>query len=406
MFDYKILKIMISEELLQLIIESQSRPLLENLVKREQSIPESKHRAVIVTGIRRCGKSTLLKSLNRASDSLFINFEDPRLEGFSVNDFFKLEKIAETQKSKNFIFDEIQNVTGWEKYVNTAVERGLKIYITGSNAKLLSKELGTKLTGRYLQVELFPFSYNEFLNQQESHPSLASFESYIETGGFPEYLLYQEPDYLRTLLTDIIYRDIVVRRNIRHKSTLMRLATYLMSNSGKEFSYNKLTKLLEIKSVRTTIDYIDYLSETYLFEELPLYTHSIRKQIANPKKIYAIDTGMIRSNSLSLSKDFDRLLETSVYQFIRRTFVSVKYYKSGKSECDFICEGNDGSLTAIQVCSKLNELNLEREINGIKDAMEEIGILKAMIITQDQEDKIEGIPVIPVWKWMSTLIVP
>jgi len=147
---------------------------------------------------------------------------------------------------------------------------------------MLSRELGTRLTGRYKQIELFPFSYNEFLRFKNLSPGESSFESYFQFGGFPEYLENQDQEYLRTLLRDILTRDVAIRRNIANENHLIRLGVFLASNIGKEFSYSRMANLLEIKSVRTLIDYCDFLEESYLFDLIPMYSTSIRKQVANP----------------------------------------------------------------------------------------------------------------------------
>ncbi len=392
---------MITLELIRTVLDSQKKTFPIRLVQRDLIVPESKHRAIILSGIRRCGKSTLLRNDQQGPETLFINFEDPRLEGFSNQDFYKLESIAEASGQSIFVFDEIQNIPGWERYVNAAIEQGKSIYITGSNASMLSKELGTKLTGRYQQLELFPFGYQEYLDAVDSLPSSESFTNFLTDGGFPEYLIFKEADYLRTLFSDIILRDIVVRRNIRNEKTLMQMAIFLMSNTGKLFSYNKLSSLLEIKSVRTTIDYLNYLKEAYLFETVSLYTPSIRKQISNAKKIYAIDTGMARANSISMSPDLGRMLETIVFQFLRKNNRQIYYYTQDRSECDFLVKSETGELKAVQVCAKLTEKNLNLELLGLKNAVENTEASEGMILTLDQEDELDGFPVIPCWKWMS-----
>ncbi|MFH1297022.1 MAG: ATP-binding protein [Bacteroidota bacterium] len=394
---------MIPEDLLNYIICDQaaaSRPV--HLIKRLKTELSETKRIAIFTGVRRCGKSTFLKQLfQENSTSLFINFEDPRLEGFEVNDFYKIEKIAEKEGKTLFIFDEIQNVPEWERYVRAANEMGKKIYITGSNASMLSRELGTKLTGRYRQTELFPFDYNEYLSFRACSPGKDSFDRYLQEGGFPESLAENDSDYLRTLLKDIIIRDIAVRRKIRNESLLVRLAVFLLSNTGKEFSYNRITQLLHIRSVRTTIDYCDFLHESYLVDMVPRFSYSVRQQQGNPKKVYAIDTGLSKANSLSLSSDEGRLLENAVYLHLRRSGDSIEFYKDEKSECDFLVRGPFHKSLAIQVCHHLNEENLSREIAGLKNARSRMKGIKGAIITLDQEDTLAGFPVIPAWKWLS-----
>ena len=394
---------MIPEDLLNYVISDQasaSRPthLIERL---NTELPET-NRITIVTGVRRCGKSTFLKQLFHSnSASLFINFEDPRLGSFEVNDFYKIEKIAAKEEKSLFIFDEIQNVPDWEKYVRAANEMGNKIFITGSNASMLSRELGTKLTGRYRQTELFPFNYSEYLAFRKLSAGKDSFVRYLHEGGFPESLAENDPDFLRTLLNDIITRDIAVRRKIRNESLLLRLAVFLLSNTGKEFSYNRMTQLLQIRSVRTTIDYFDFLHESYLIDMIPRFSYSVRQQQGNPKKVYAMDTGLSRANSLSLSSDEGRMLENAVYLHLRKSGESIEFFKDEKSECDFLIRGKINEPLAIQVCHHVDDQNVSREITGLKNAMIQSKIIKGAIITLDQEDSLDGFMVIPAWKWLS-----
>ncbi len=392
---------MILEEQLKIITEEQAvAHKLERYVKRCTGLQNASNRILVVSGVRRCGKSTLLQhNFGLQKNSININFEDPRLEGFELNDFYKIEKIANQTGKDIFIFDEIQNIPEWEKYARSAHDRGKKIYITGSNAGLLSKELGTRLTGRYKQVELFPFNYKEYLEYTDKKANKNTYKEFLFSGGFPEYLKEQNPEYLRTLLKDIVIRDIAVRRNIRNEHLLIRLAVFLLSNIGKEFSYNNITKMLQIKSVRSTIDYCDYLQESYLVEFIPRFSFSVKQQIGNPKKVYCIDTGMAKANTLSLSDDLGRMFENSVYLQIRNSTKDIRYYKDDKSECDFIVKNNNQQLTAIQVCWKLTPDNLEREIKGIKNALKTTKATKGVIITFNQEDNLAEIPVIPVWKW-------
>jgi predicted AAA+ superfamily ATPase len=204
-------------------------------------------------------------------------------------------------------------------------------------------------------------------------------------------------------LKDIIIRDIAVRRNIRNEHIVTRLAVHLLSNVGKEFSYNNITRLLEINSIRSTIDYCDYLSESYILELIPMYSTSIKRQIANHKKAYSIDNGMARANSLSFSEDRGRMLENVVFQHIRRTYHDIMYFKTQNSECDFLIREQDRILMAIQACWQVNEDNIQREVNGIKNAMKETQVKTGIIVTYDQEDQLEGINLIPAWKWLQSV---
>lgn len=392
---------MITRLLLSDIIRDQSaRISMKDWTKRDIEIPKDQKRIVIVSGVRRCGKSTLIRQKLLNKDALYINFEDPRLIDFTVDDFTQLEKIASETGKFRLLLDEVQNIEKWELYARSASEKGFHIYITGSNASMLSRELGTKLTGRYRQIELFPFNYSEFLSFHNLKRCLESFEIYFDTGGFPEYLEEKDDNYLRTLLRDIITRDIAVRRNITNENQLIRLAVHLLSNIGKEFSYNNVSKILEIKSVRTVIDYCDYLNESYVTDFIPQYSTSIKKQLVNPKKCYSIDPGLARANSMSFSKDYGRRLENFVYNKLRRENKEIYYYHSSGAECDFLVKQNEQIKLAIQACWEINNETIKREINGIKNALAETGANEGYIITHNQEDKLDGIKLIPAWKWM------
>ena len=396
---------MITEEILRAVIND-FQPLnpLKTIVKREKVIPLDSNRIVVVTGIRRCGKSTLLKSaFNDFIPVIFINFEDIRLEGFDKNDFQKIEQIALKENIRYLVFDEIQNVADWEKFVRSAHDKGFQIFISGSNASMLSRELGTHLTGRHLQLELFPFSFSEYLKSKSLVANADNFSLYLHEGGFPEYLQSNEEDYLRSLARDIVIRDIAVRRNIKNDHLLLRLLTFLMSNSGKEFSYNNIGRLLEIKSVRTTIDYCDFLKESYLIDLIPRFFYSIKQQQSNPKKIYTIDTAMAKSISLSFSEDNGRMLENSVFLMLKHFSVDIYYYKDEKSECDFLIKKENQIFMAVQVSWHLTADNLERELNGLKNAMKTCSVKNGFIVTMDQEDSFDGISAIPAWKFNDIL---
>ncbi len=393
---------MISKLVLSEIIKDQLESILKkHWIERDKDIPLKTKKIVIISGVRRCGKSTLIQQkLIKTGKALYLNFEDPRLINFTLDDFPRLENIAEETGKTLLLLDEVQNIDKWELYARMANEKGIPLYITGSNAGMLSRELGTRLTGRYKQIELFPFNYNEFLTFFNLERNSESFNQYFELGGFPEFLEEKDDEYLRTLLRDIITRDIAVRRKITNENQLIRLAVHLLSNTGKEFSYNNISKILEIKSVRTVIDYCDYLRESYLVDFIPRYSPSIKKQLVNPKKSYSIDPVFAKANSLSFSKDLGRRLENFVFNKLRRDFTEIYYFKESNSECDFMIKKNEQMVQAVQVCWEINNDNMAREINGIKNAMAETGALEGTIITNNQEDKLDGIDLIPAWKWI------
>lgn len=364
------------------------------------------HHVRILTGIRRCGKSTVLLQIARKySHFNYLSFEDPRLSTFRVNDFFKLEKVfAKAGSSDLFFFDEIQNVDGWEGYVRVLHDKKKKVIVTGSNAKILSKEMGTSLTGRQISLDVFPFSFPEYLAHFNLDAGVESFSGYFKLGGMPEFLNTKNKDVLLNLYNDLIYRDIVVRHSLRNPKVVRELGVYLASNIGKEFSYNNLSKAFDLGSSNTVASYISYFEDAYLFFTVPRFSYSLKQQVKNPKKIYGIDTGLVALLSMSFSKDLGRLLENLVFLHFKRLGKEVYYYRQ-KGECDFIIASGNKVEMAVQVCYDLNADNLPREENGLLEALNELDLSEGTILTFKQKDELqkEGktIRIIPVWEWMS-----
>ncbi|MGE0792677.1 MAG: ATP-binding protein [Candidatus Woesearchaeota archaeon] len=390
------------------IIESQ-RKFMSSLdlgVSREENVEIISSFATIITGIRRCGKSTFLNQLLHKNEKYYyLNLEDPRLEGFDLSDFNEVENIMYELYGKKgvFFFDEIQNIDKWEKFIRYLVDKKEKVILTGSNASLLSKELGTKLTGRHIQKEMFPFSYDEFLKLKKQKKSLQSFEEYFIKGGFPEYLKNNNQVVLNQLISDIVYKDVIVRFNIKNNVLLNKLALFLISNVGKEFSYNSLKNMFEVKSVQTIIDYIAFLENTYMLFTIPCFNYSYKKQQVNPKKVYSIDNGFSSVNTISFSKDKGRMLENIVFLNLRRKHKEIFYFKE-KKECDFLVKEKDKIILAYQVCYELTEQNKEREINGLVEALDKFNLKEGVILTLNQEQEFvvdsKKVKLIPVWKWL------
>jgi predicted AAA+ superfamily ATPase len=336
----------------------------------------------------------------------YFNFEDPKANHFELDDFQKLDELFEQEFGPHncYFFDEIQNVEQWELFVRTQLDRGKHFLITGSNASLLSKELGTRLTGRHLSVELFPFSYDEFLSFTKSVSGPETFNIYLKKGGFPEYLQFGRNEILQELLTDIIMRDIVVRHKLRSPKAIKELALYLISNIGVEFSYNKLAKTFNLGSTNSAISFVSYLEDSYLLFSVPKFSHSLKKQSVNPKKIYAIDNGLADVNSVSFSSNKGRMLENMVFLELRRHGKDIFYFK-GDKECDFVVKASNKIVHAIQVCYNLAEENKNREIGGLVEAMETFDLSEGLILTFDQLDTLKigekSLKVIPVWRWLN-----
>jgi hypothetical protein len=343
--------------------------------------------ALIITGIRRCGKSTLLFQLLREkfSNAFYLHFEDPRLAGFENDDFNRLSNEIVKRNPSVLFFDEIQLLENWELFVRHKLDEGYKVVITGSNATLLSKELGTKLTGRHLSVELFPFSYTEFLGFRKLKDTEKSVLEYLRKGGFPEYLKTENGFVLNQLLEDILYRDIAVRYAVRDVKSLKQLAVYLLSNIAKPVSASNLTKLFAIKSVSALLDYFGFLENAYIVQFLPMFSYSLKKQIRNPRKVYSIDLGLFTENSIVFSDENGRRIENAVYLHLRTEHREL-YYFHEKKECDFVVFEKGQPKELIQVCYDLTADNLERETSGLLAAMDYFNMPLGKIVTLKQKD--------------------
>jgi len=376
------------------VIESQKLNLekKDSGLKRDAlaTLPDLTSFALIVSGIRRCGKSTLLYQLlqQKYPNALYLNFEDPRLYEFDTADFRRLDEAIKLSGSKVLFFDEIQIIPEWERYIRQKLDEDYKIVITGSNASLLSRELGTKLTGRHITKELFPFSYHEFCTYQNLPYNKTSLLSYLDTGGFPEYVKQGVPEILSQLFDDILIRDIAVRYGVRDVKTLQRLAFYLLSNVAKLITGNRLKTLFDIGSTSTVMEYLSHLEYSYLLHFVPKFSYSLRKQIANPRKVYSIDTGLITVNSGSFSEDKGRRFENQIYLYLRQKYREIYYY-SEKNECDFVVVDNNRLKEAVQVCFELTPDNMNREVDGLIEVLTFFSAPEGTIVTIEQTDKIE-----------------
>ena len=371
---------------------------------------------IIITGIRRSGKSTILFDLkNDFKNAYYVNFDDDRLINFKVEDFQVLyELLIELfGDRKIFLFDEIQNVVGWERFVRRLHNNRKKVYITGSNATMLSKELGTHLTGRHIAFSLFPFSFKEFLtfnkhkinNLTTSEKSKLKrlFNQYLKKGGFPEYLKTEKKEYLKFVYENILYKDIITRYNIKNEKALKEVVYFAISNIGKEISFNQLKKLTGLTSATTVKEYFSYLENAFLLFLIPRYDSSLKKQIYYNKKVYLIDTDFVDILGFRTSKDYGRLLENLVFIELKRRNKEIYFHKNNK-ECDFVIKKANKIIKAIQVTKELNDKNQEREIQGLLEAMKIHKLKTGLILTDDQEKefriKKKRIIVKPIWKWL------
>lgn len=400
-----------SQNIIASVLDSQKAELAKKPegLQREiaRDVPVIKNFATIITGIRRCGKSTLMLQLlkERKEKSLFLNFEDIRLSGFDASDFTRLNKEIEHRRVKILFFDEIQIIDQWELFINQKIDEGYQVFLTGSNASLLSRELGTHLTGRQLSVDLYPFSYIEFLAFNKLKNNVENFNQYLQLGGMPEYVKNRRGVILQQLVDDIIYRDIAVRHQIRNVNGLRELTVYLVSNIGKPVSARSLTGLFGITSTSTIIDYFAYLRDSYLIDFVPFFDYSIKVQSRNPKKVYTTDPGIYQQINTSFTDDLGRQLENAVYQHLRRGTGNIFYFKR-KGECDFVVLQKGKAVSCIQVCHEVDDINMNRELLGLRSALDFFGLKEGLIVTHNQSDhfEIEGLSVklIPAWQFIGS----
>lgn len=437
---------MINETILKEILVSQKKVFLnkKDLFKREilENFYEKYNKQkeiLIITGIRRVGKSSLMKlvwdefkSKQSLSDDqlLYFNFEDERLVGFDRKDFDKLLEAyyrlnSPSAGKKIFLFlDEVQNIKYWEKWLNRLFEEDkYKIFVTGSNATLLSSEMSSALTGRNIPVSLFPLSFYEyyvyFKNKALDAKSIYDLEQkvnikkalieYVKLGGMPEYLKTESAELIQEYFRDILSRDIVNRYNIKYKRGLKELAQLLLSNIGQIYSMKNLSKTIEIKNIGTIKNYLQYFENSFLFFEVPLFSYSYKKQIYNPDKIYAIDVAFFHNIAFKISENAGSIYENIVFlQLIRNPYNEVFYYKTKENfEIDFAVKRKNKIVSLVQVCYQLNNAKvIEREERALCAGMGELGIEEGIIINADIE-KVEKrgnrkINYIPLWKWLIT----
>ena len=381
--------------------------------------------AVVVSGMRRAGKSTLLKQVAlkyyNEKDYYYFNFEDERLlnlKGEDLNQLFEV-LVELFGEKKVFFLDEIQNVSNWEVFVRRMISKKYKFYITGSNASLLSQELATRLTGRSVVTEMYPFSFKEFLSFKrinvEANALLLTieraklkrnFQIFLREGGVPEYHKYSDPVILKTIYENIIYRDIVARHEIKDVRALRELSLYYLTNVGSLFTYNKLKKMLGLGSENTVKSYTGFLQDSYLMFELPRFSYSLRQQIMNPKKIYCIDNGIIGAVAFQFSKNRGKYLENLVYVELRRRGGELYYYHTvDGQEVDFLIKKGIKQKQLIQVTESLSDVNVrKREVGSLEKSMKELKIKKGMILTEDESESIKVgagvIDVKPIYQWL------
>lgn len=410
------------KELLKHVIFDQRERDLSPMVERDidQRLVKSPE-ILVISGIRRCGKSVLLQQIRsqQAEQDFYLNFDDERLINFKVDDFQTLYEafIELFGEQRTFYFDEIQNIAGWERFVRRLYDNGCKVFITGSNANMLSRELGTHLTGRYYQIELYPFSFIEFLKMKEISPKPEDFytttgksnlrrhfDEYLRTGGFPRYIQDMNSSYLSTLYENVIYKDVVTRNKLNGERELLEMMYYLASNATKRFSYNSLAKVVGIKHPDTVKNYLEYIESTYLLFQVMRFDWSVKKQIGYQKKAYFIDNAIINKVGFNATDNIGQLLENLVFIQLKRQNKEVYYHDDGV-ECDFVVREDGHISSAFQVTRSLGDAKTkQRELKGLLSALNAYNLSEGTILTADETEElvVEGkkINICPIWKWL------
>ena len=338
-----------------------------------------------ITGPRRAGKSVFCLELLKDKKFAYLNFDDKKMVGTDEDEVFKILKEV-YPNAQYYLFDEIQNLPGWELFINKLQRRDHNIILTGSNAKLLSGELATHLTGRFLEIEILPFSFAEYKMAKNG-----SIWDYLTDGGFPETVV--EPNdpkvYLPTLFDSIILNDVVERHKVKYAARITELASYVLANTAGTFTYSRLANSLEFPSVLTLQKYLSYLIQTYLFFELLRYSSKVKEQFKAPRKIYTIDNGFITSRAFATSPNYGKLCENAVFiELIRRGYrpgLDLFYYqtRNGK-EVDFILKRGYKVEQLIQACYSMDQTDTQkREESALKEAQEELSCKNSLIITGD-----------------------
>lgn len=426
----------LADQIKEIIADFHQRPL-PKVTSRNMLFEIVPHKIMAVTGVRRAGKTYFLYQIMQSlieggvskQNILYLNFEDDRLSGITVKELSKIlecyfELYPDKKKERAYIFlDEIQNIDEWERFVRRVHDsEDAQIFVTGSSAKLLSREIATSLRGRCINYEIFPFSLNEYLKHKniqinETSGSKAKiknvFSNYMKYGGFPEVVGYSERIWRKTLqdyISLILYRDVIERYQINNHSLVKYFIKHLLQNISSPLSVNKLFNDLKSQGFSVSKDtlhlYLSYIEDAYAFFTVPIFSNSLRVQQVNYRKLYCVDIGLSEASVLGITERQGALLENLVYIELRRDDLDeIYYYKTGSGqEIDFFVIHNKKRKQLIQVALNLDDsATRKRELGAIFEAMEELHLSSAMIITRDIEDHLSeskrDVEVIPFWKW-------
>ena len=398
-----------------------SRPYLERRSNQDMDLLLSSHLIKLITGPRRVGKSTQALLMLRNRNFAYLNFDNQQLlDTWDAN--LVMRMLDDVYPGYEYILlDEVQNLEAWDLWVSELYRLGKNLVITGSNAKMLSSEMATALTGKYLKVEMLPFSLEEFfdwnkldlsrLNPERQADASALMDDYMRNGGYPEVVASRQltRTYLDTLFDSIVWKDVAKRHSVRNVTDLNDLALYLVSNFCNPISANELTEELGFSSVNTTKKFMDYLHEPYLFYYLPRYNNKLKLMKKSPRKVYVVDNGFVAAKAFSLSDNLGRLLENQVFvELLRQGYDTDKtmfYYRSrNDKEVDFVLRKGTHIDRLVQVCYDMSNVKTEkREVDSLVECADELICSNLVIVTNNEERTIEKdgfrIDVVSVAKW-------
>ena len=398
--------------------ELMSRPYLKRRISQDIDLLLNSRLIKLITGPRRVGKSTQALLMLRDKNFAYLNFDNYSLLN-AWNSDLVMRMLDDVYPYYEYILlDEVQNLDGWDLWVSELYRLGKNLVITGSNARMLSSEMATVLTGKYIQVEMLPFSLKEFfdwnkldlhmLKPEDKTNSLVLTDDYLRNGGYPEVVASRQLtcNYLDTLFDSIIWKDVAKRHNVRNVTDLNNLAMYLVSNFCNPVSANDLTTELGFSSVNTTKKYMDYLHEPYLFYYLSRYNNKLKLMKKAPRKVYVVDNGFVASKAFSLSDNLGRLLENQVFiELLRRGYDvenTVFYYRSrNDKEVDFVLRKGTKIERLVQVCYDIsNPKTKKREVDSIVECAGELKCSNLVIVTNNDKLTIEKdgyrIDVVPI----------
>ncbi len=400
----------------------------EPYIERTVEIHKGDSRLIrMVIGPRRAGKSFFVTRHLMAQGTFgYVNFDDEEL-----NNAEKIPDILTAAAdlyagSKTLLLDEIQNIPGWELLVNRLARQGYSLYITGSNAHLLKKELATHLTGRHTVTTIFPFSFAEYLRTKPGEYTESEYRAhlaeYAVTGGFPELLItaIDKKEYLLRLFDAVVYKDIIRRYRVRSPQGLGDLAQYLCSNVAGEYSVHRLSQVTGCRSDQTVRKYLEYLKEAFLFFSVPRFSYKVKEQLQANKKIYCIDNGFVTAKGFRFSRNegnlYENLAAIALHQLELAGNLNLYYWKNAQQqEVDFALHHNGNIVALIQVCTDLaDQKTRRREVNALLTAGRDLGCNNRIILSVEEEQVkaeewfgIRGdIRYIPLWKWLQRPHVP